>query len=155
MRARGGAIRQPSTPNPNRQAAKIEASAKLRSGFDRCFRRRPVGLKCRRSIGGRRSDASFVMECSLQQREIVFSSRILRKQANLPRYVVVKPEHVFGHQKAFEALVQLNGCPPFKRNIRPWGKNSEVFFFNLSQPQCRDANLDTGDVCVVSIKPMR
>ena len=92
-------------------------------------------------------------ESQFSQRVIVFSTRILRKQDNLPRYIIVKPEHVLGRDEAFEALVQLNGCPPFKRNIRPWGKDSAIFFFNLSQPQCQKANLETDDACVVSIQP--
>jgi hypothetical protein len=75
----------------------------------------------------------------------------LRKQDDLPRYVVVKPEHVPGRNASFEALVRLNGGPTFRRNIRPWGKGSDVFFFNLTQPQCRKSNVDTGDVCMVSI----
>lgn len=90
----------------------------------------------------------------MRQSEIVFSSRILRKQADLPRYIVVKPEHVQGRTGSFPALVRLNGSPPFERNIRPWGKGSDVFFFNLTEPQCRKAGLDTGDECVVTIQPM-
>lgn len=87
--------------------------------------------------------------------EIVFPSRILRKQDSLPRYVVVKPEHVCGRAVAFLALVSLNGAPPFERNIRPWGKGSDVFFFNLTEPQCRSAGLDTGAECIVTIMPKR
>ena len=89
----------------------------------------------------------------MRQSEIVFSSRILRKQADLPRYIVVNPEHVPGRTGSFPALVSLNGSSPFERNIRPWGKGSDVFFFNLTEPQCRKAGLDTGDECVVTIQP--
>ena len=91
----------------------------------------------------------------MNRAETIFSSRILRKQADLPRYIVVKPEHVPGRREAFEAWVRLNGCPPFKRNIRPWGKGSDVFFFNLTQPQCQKAGVDTGHTCTVSITPVR
>ena len=84
---------------------------------------------------------------------IHFSARILRKQADLPRYIVVKPEHAAGRNTAFAAMVSLNGSPPFERNIRPWGTGSDVFFFNLTEPQCRKAGLDTGDRCDVSIEP--
>lgn len=86
--------------------------------------------------------------------EIVFRSRILRKQLDLPRYIVVKPEHVRDRTEGFEAMVRLNDGPPFERNIRPWGRGSQVFFFNLPQPQCQEVSLDTGDICVVSIKPI-
>lgn len=85
--------------------------------------------------------------------EIRFHARILRKQADLPRYIVVKPEHVPGYANAFPAYVTLNNSPPFERNIRPWRKSSDVFFFNLTEPQCRSAGLDTGDECVVTIIP--
>lgn len=84
---------------------------------------------------------------------ITFSTRILRKQDDLPRYVVVNPEHVSGRTAAFAADVMLNEAGPFPRNIRPWGKGSDVFFFNLTGPQCAKAGLDTGDTCVVTIHP--
>ncbi len=84
---------------------------------------------------------------------VVFNARILRKQDFLPRYVVVKPEHVPGRTQAFVADVRLNDSPPFERNIRPWGKGSDVFFFNLTEPQCRKAGLDTNDPCVVTLTP--
>ena len=82
-----------------------------------------------------------------------FKARILRKEAFLPRYVVVKPEHVRGRTGTFLARVTLNDAGPFERNIRPWGKGSDVFFFNLTDPQCRKAGLETSDPCVVTILP--
>jgi hypothetical protein len=85
--------------------------------------------------------------------QTVFTARILRKQADLPRYVVVKPEHVRGRAQAFAADVMLNQSGPFARHIRPWGKGSDVFFFNLTEPQCRKAGLDTNDECMVTLIP--
>lgn len=85
---------------------------------------------------------------------ITFSARILRKQRDLPRYIVVKPGHVKGRAKSFRAMVRLNGSAAFERNIRPWGRGSDVFFFNLTDPQCRKAGLDTGGLCTVNIRPI-
>ncbi len=85
--------------------------------------------------------------------EISFSARILRKEDFLPRYVVVAPEHVRGRTRTFAADVRLDGSAPFARNIRPWGKGSDVFFFNLTGPQCAAAGLDTNDTCMVTIVP--
>jgi hypothetical protein len=85
--------------------------------------------------------------------DIRFSARILRKQEDLPRYIVVKPEHVSDYTGSFTAHVMLNDAGPFERNIRPWGKGSDVYFFNLTAPQCAKANLDTNDECVVTIIP--
>jgi hypothetical protein len=85
--------------------------------------------------------------------EISFSARILRKEDFLPRYVVVGPEYVRGRNGAFADDVQLNGSAPFVRNIRPWGKGSDVFFFNLTAPQCDKAGLHTNDTCMVTIVP--
>ncbi len=85
--------------------------------------------------------------------EITFPARILRKQEDLPRYVVVNAEHVPGRKAAFTAHVVLNECAPFERKIHPWGKGSDVFFFNLTAAQCAKANLDTNDQCVVTIIP--
>ena len=84
---------------------------------------------------------------------IIFSARILRKEAFLPRYIVVKPDCVNGRTAAFPADVILNETGPFRRNIRPWGKGSDVFFFNLTAPQCGKASLDTNDTCVVTLIP--
>ncbi len=82
---------------------------------------------------------------------VAFTARILRKQDDLPRYVVIGPEHLPGRDAAFAAQVFLNGAGPFARNIRPWGKGSDVFFFNLTGPQCRKAGIDTGDRCEVTV----
>jgi len=89
----------------------------------------------------------------MAQGEMKFSARILRKEDFLPRYIVVKPEHVPSRTQAFVADVILNGAGPFVRNIRPWGKGSDVFFFNLTAPQCTKAGLDTNDECQVTIIP--
>lgn len=89
----------------------------------------------------------------MSQPTISFPARILRKQDFLPRYIVVRSEHVSGHNAAFGAQVTLNDGPPFQRNIRPWGKGSDVFFFNLTAQQCEKAGLDTNDECIVTITP--
>ncbi|MEM7528177.1 MAG: hypothetical protein AAF416_10895 [Pseudomonadota bacterium] len=84
---------------------------------------------------------------------VTFSARILRKQDDLPRYIVVRPEHVSGRTTAFTPDVMLNDTGPFERNIRPWGKGSKAFFFNLTASQCTKARLDTDDECVVTLDP--
>lgn len=85
---------------------------------------------------------------------ITFDARILRKDPALPRYIVVAPEHVAGRSTAFAADVMLNDAGPFRRNIRPWGKGSDVFFFNLTGPQCAKAGLKTHDRCKVTLIPL-
>ena len=89
----------------------------------------------------------------MKEPAISFRARILRKETFLPRYVVVKPDHVGGRTEAFAADVMLNDTGPFRRNIRPWGKGSDVFFFNLTEPQCKKAGLDTNDTCTVKLFP--
>jgi hypothetical protein len=84
---------------------------------------------------------------------ISFPARVLRKEEFLPRYIVVKSEYVRGRMRAFPADVMLNDAGPFRRNIRPWGKGSDVFFFNLTAPQCDEARLGTNDACTVTIIP--
>lgn len=84
---------------------------------------------------------------------ITLSARIMRKQEALPRYVVVKPDALGGRRDAFPADVMLNDAGPFRRMIRPWGRGSDVFFFNLTAAQCAKAGLDTNDVCTVTIIP--
>lgn len=82
---------------------------------------------------------------------VVFEARILRKEAFLPRYVVVDPRHVAGRNEAFEADVYLDAAGPFRRMVRPWGKGSPVFFFNVTAAQCDTAGLDTHDRCRVRL----
>ncbi|MBK4216240.1 hypothetical protein JJJ17_09915 [Paracoccus caeni] len=89
-----------------------------------------------------------------QRPAISFQTRVLRKEEFLPRYIVVKPEYVPGRTAAFPADVMLNEAGPFRRNIRPWGKGSDVFFFNLTAPQCEKAGLGTNDECWVTIRPL-
>ena len=85
---------------------------------------------------------------------ITFEARILRKDPALPRYTVVAPEHDAGRSTAFVADVMLNDTGPFRRNIRPWGKGSDIFFFNLTGPHCAKARLDTNDRCKVTLLPL-
>lgn len=84
---------------------------------------------------------------------IKFSTRVLRKQENLPRYIVIKGALLSGRTKTFAADVTLNGAGPFSRNVHPWGKGSDAFFFNLTAPQCEKAQLNTNDPCDVEIVP--
>ena len=80
-----------------------------------------------------------------------FRARTPRKQAGLPRYVVVQPEHVGGRTSPFPAEILLNDAGPFLRNVHPWGKGSAAFFFNLTEPQSKKDRLDTNDECQVTI----
>jgi hypothetical protein len=90
----------------------------------------------------------------LADSKISFKARVLRKMAELPRYIVIKLEQLADQTSAFPAMVRLNGSAPFARTIRPWGKGSNVFFFNLTAPQCKAAGVDTGDQCLVEIYPL-
>ncbi|MDA5093870.1 hypothetical protein O2N63_07200 [Aliiroseovarius sp. KMU-50] len=85
---------------------------------------------------------------------ITFTATILRKQENLPRYVIVKRKHIGARDTSFTAMVQLNDGPPFERRVHPWRKGSDVFFFNVTQVQVRKAGLDTGERCTVKITHM-
>jgi hypothetical protein len=83
---------------------------------------------------------------------MTFDAKILRKQSNLPRYVIVPATHLSGRVTAFEAMVSLNGGKPVLRNIRPWGKGVDAFFFNLTAEQRATAGLDTGSKCTVVLE---
>ena len=80
-----------------------------------------------------------------------FQATILRKQEDLPRYVIVEPELVAGRDGSFDAKVTLNGHAAFDRRIHPWGKGSDAYFFNLTQVQCQKAGVETGDVVEVQL----
>jgi len=83
-----------------------------------------------------------------------FTTKVLRKETFLPRYIVVRPEHAARQGAAYAAMVTLNEAGPFPRNIRPWGKGSDVFFFNLTEAHCKAARLDTHDPVTVTITPL-
>lgn len=85
---------------------------------------------------------------------LTFRARIARKQPDLPRFVVVPAELVAGRTGAFAATVTLNGGPAFQRNVRPWGKGQDVYFFNLTEPQCTRSGVDTGDICDIVLTPL-
>jgi hypothetical protein len=89
----------------------------------------------------------------MDKQPISFRTRILRKRDFLPRYIVVKPEHVGGRISAFAADILLNDAEPFRRNIRPWGKGSDVFLANRTADPCERAGLDTNDECTETIDP--
>ena len=89
----------------------------------------------------------------MKENSVTFRARILRKEAFLPRYIVVNPEFLSGRTAAFSADVMLNEAGPFRRSIRPWGKGTDVFFFNLTARQCEKASLDTNDTCLVTLTP--
>ena len=74
------------------------------------------------------------------------------EQEDLPRYIIVKAAHMAGHKKTSSARVSLNDGPAFGRNIRPWGKGSDAWFFNLTQDQCRRSDARTGDRVKVRIE---
>lgn len=85
---------------------------------------------------------------------IAFTATILRKQDDLPRYIIVAPEDVpEGADGMFPAVVSIDNSPPFLRNIRPWGKTSRAYFFNLTAEQCRNAGVDTGQEVSIRIYP--
>ena len=84
---------------------------------------------------------------------ITFTAKILRKQDDLPRYVVIKPELMAGATASFSAQVTVNDSAPFARKIHPWGKGSDAWFFNLTQVQCHKAEVETGDLVAVRVVP--
>ncbi len=84
---------------------------------------------------------------------MTFTARILRKRDDLPRYIVIPADQTDGRRTAFIAEVSLNDRTGFERNIRPWGKGSDVFFFNLTERQCSKAGVETGDAVNVRIEP--
>ena len=73
----------------------------------------------------------------MSQSEFSFQTRILRKHHSLPRYIGVNPEFVEGRTVSFRADVLLDGAGPFERNIRPWGKGSDVFFSTSPNPNAK------------------
>ena len=85
---------------------------------------------------------------------IRFQAVILRKQLDLPCYIIVKPDLLGAVTGAFDAEVSLNGSTPFPRRIHPWGKGSDAYFFNVTKDQCRKAGVSAGDRCHVDITPL-
>ena len=83
--------------------------------------------------------------------KIEFRATILRKQEDLPRYIVIPDGLLSDRLTSFSALISLNDGPCFPRNIHPWRKGRSVFFFNLTADQCRRSNVETGDEVKISL----
>ncbi|SMR71217.1 hypothetical protein SAMN04488030_0844 [Aliiroseovarius halocynthiae] len=90
----------------------------------------------------------------MTQTAIRFEAVILRKQDDLPRYIIIKPEIARAFSGSFDAQVSLNDGQLFHRRIHPWGKGSDAYFFNLTKVQCYKAELGTGDMCHVTVIPV-
>ncbi len=73
-------------------------------------------------------------------------SRIERKAASLPRYLVLPPEAAaaLALDATTPARVEIDGTDIGRRNVKRWSPRSDVWFLDLTEAQCRKAGVDTG-----------
>lgn len=85
---------------------------------------------------------------------VTHKARSERKHAKLPRYVVI-PAHI---PQAWEltgtttVVGTLNGLDMGRRGLKNWG-DGRRWFFELPEPLCRAAGVDTGDVITLTFVP--
>ena len=74
-------------------------------------------------------------------------AEIKRKSAELPRYVEVTAETIaHWHLEGTTPIeIQIEGGEAIRRNLKQWGKGRPVWFFELTNPMCKKAKIDTGD----------
>lgn len=85
--------------------------------------------------------------------EFNFTTTILRKQDDLPRFVMVPSEAVSALDqtagKTFVVLCAIDAGVPFRRSVKPWGDGR--WFLDLTDPQCTAAGVDTGDEIAIAL----
>ncbi|MEM9773800.1 MAG: hypothetical protein AAF902_04415, partial [Chloroflexota bacterium] len=74
-------------------------------------------------------------------------AEIKRKAVQLPRFVEVDASAIVAWQLEGTSpiMVQIEGNEPVRRNIKPWGKDRSVWFFELTELMSKKTNVDTGD----------
>lgn len=83
--------------------------------------------------------------------KIHLTGTIERKHPTLPRYVVVPGELVSAWNLTGTAIVTgtLNGVPLGRRGFKAWDCN---WFFEIPQPLCRKAGVDTGSTVEIELE---
>ncbi len=79
--------------------------------------------------------------------QISILAEIKRKAAELPRYIEVMEESIehWNLEATTPIEIQIEGAEPVRRNLKRWGKGRPVWFFELTNPMCKKAGVDTGD----------
>ncbi len=83
-----------------------------------------------------------------------FDAVVKRKNASLPRFVVVPPEFVAPWRLQGTTVVEvtLGGAILGRRSLKHWGKGRDCWFFDLTEAQCRRAGVETGDDAPVELR---
>ncbi|MEE4301320.1 MAG: YdeI/OmpD-associated family protein [Pseudomonadales bacterium] len=83
--------------------------------------------------------------------------RIERKDANLPRYLVLPPEAAaaLALDATTPAQLEIEGTDVGRRNVKRWRRGSDRWFVDLTEAQCRKAGVDAGDEVAVAITRLR
>lgn len=84
---------------------------------------------------------------------VTLSLRIDRKQADLPRFVVVPSKAIVAWKLAGTTVldVSLDGSPSDRRTIKPW--DDARWFLTITEADCRRLGVDTGDHVSVTMSP--
>ena len=80
-------------------------------------------------------------------------AQVQRKDSSLPRYVVIPAADATRLQltETTRAEVVVNGTAIGRRNLKRWSPSRQVWFFDLTEKQARQAGVETGDSVTVSI----
>jgi hypothetical protein len=84
---------------------------------------------------------------------VALTLTIQRKQAGLPRYVVVPSKAIAGWELGGTTVlrVSLDGSPADRRTIKKW--DDARWFLTITEVDCRRLGLDTGDTVTVAMRP--
>ena len=77
-----------------------------------------------------------------------------RKSASLPRFVVVLTEVLAPWRLRGTTVVDvtLDGTVVGRRSLKRWGNERDCWFFDLTETQCRQASVETGEGVSVELR---
>jgi len=87
---------------------------------------------------------------------VTYKAKIERKYSHLPRYLVIPARIPEAWKLTGTTTVTgtLNGVDLGRRGLKAWG-DGKRWFFEVPEPVCRKADVDTGDAVVLVFAPAK
>jgi hypothetical protein len=84
---------------------------------------------------------------------VAVQGRVQRKRPDLPRFVTIPGEALADWRLRDTTPVEVNldGTGIGRRNLKAWGPDGDLWFFDLTAVQCEQAGVDEGDAVTVEL----
>ena len=78
----------------------------------------------------------------------------MRKDPTLPRFVAFAASTIDAWQLAATTVVEarINGVELGRRSLKQWGPGRDCWFLDLTESQCKKADVETGSSVVVDLQ---